>query len=951
MMRPAIHVALLLANSIFTSAVLLAEDSIDFGVQIAPLLTRNCSACHNSKKPEGGLVLESYTTLMKGGDSGESVMPGMVEKSELLARIVATDDSAMPPAGNAVGAKRLTDAEVALIKAWIAAGAVAPKGAVNAAMNFRDITGSLKPIYASDVSPDGTYLAYGVGNLLAVATNPFGKVVPHVDYLIDPNLKLADGKSVQATHVDLIQSIAFSPDSQRLAVGGFRSVKVWKRDTSLAPSNLPLPAGVSVWATEMAGTRIAIATPEHSIVLVDSASMQPVTTLKGHTDKVVAVAIAPDAKTIFSGDVAGRLLRWQLTDAPTAELVFSEAAPNANVLLVSSDAKEIKSLASVGAESILVLRNDKKVQALQLGVATAEPAAPPASFAPVAGYDRFAAVHSISAVRTPELAQYLIGLDNGVVESVKSDNAEGKIRIEQGAPLAAMALARDGKVLSVAGATGPAKLWNLADGKLLATLEGDYDQIRMLQVAERNAARQKALVDLLAARIPELKKEAEKEVEAKKKVEDARTKAVEAIAGKVKEVEAAQGAVAATQASMEETRKAIEELNKKLTALATEMEAKQKAVAEADKKKKEAEGELVKHDQALATATDGVERANAMVPKQEMLVTAETAVLTSSQQVLETLKGTPAPAIRALTFDSTSETVVAATADNSLNLFDVATGKALAKLQPSPVGIAAMFVSADKKIVAGDGNQWFTWSLGLPWKQERSMGSPFANDDQSALFSDRITALDFSPDGQLLAIGSGPPSRFGDVKIVQVASGEVQRDLGEAHSDTVLGLRFSPDGRYLATCGADKLCRLYQLDTGTLVRSFEGHTHHVLSVAWQNDGQTLATASADNSVKTWNVSTGERKQSIAGFTKEITGIEFVGQTDQIASGSVDGLAKVHNASNGQQVRVFSGANTAIYTISASHDGQFLAVGGQSGQVLIWKVADAALVRKIPEDAK
>ncbi len=216
------------------------------------------------------------------------------------------------------------------------------------------------------------------------------------------------------------------------------------------------------------------------------------------------------------------------------------------------------------------------------------------------------------------------------------------------------------------------------------------------------------------------------------------------------------------------------------------------------------------------------------------------------------------------------------------------------------------------------------------------------------MFSDRITALDFSPDGQLLAVGSGAPSRFGDVKLIQVASGSVVRDFGEAHSDTVLGLEFSPDGGYLATCGRRiNSVACTRSTTANCFRSFEGHTHHVLGVAWQSNGQTLATASADNSVKTWNVATGERKQSIGGYNKEVTAIEFVGQTDQVATSSVDGQARLQNASNAQQVRAFGGANTALYTVSVSDDGQYLIAGGQSGQLLIWKVADGALVRKIP----
>lgn len=950
MNTPMIRYAVLFA-SLMASSVAVGQEAVDYGTQIAPLLTRNCSACHNAKKPEGGLVLESYATLMKGGDSGESVVPSMIEKGELLARIVATDDSAMPPANNAVGAKKLSDAEVALVKAWIAAGAPAPKAATTTTMNWRDITGTLKPIYASDVSPDGTYLAYGVGNVLALATNPFGTVAPKIDYLLDPNLKLADGKPVQATHIDLIQSIAFSPDSQRLATGGFKTVKIWKRETGFAPLATTMPAGGKIVAMDMSGSRLAVASPEHSLVLIDANTLQPVTTLKGHTEPIVAAAFTPNTQTVFSCDASGRLLRWDLPAELPAEIVYVESTPAPNVMLVSKEAKDVRALASANVGSVVLLRQDNKLTALQQGVQSAEAGAPPAAYAPVPAFDRFADLKTVAAAKPGDAIQYMLAQNGGAIEIVKPDTAETVTRFEQGAPLAAIALTRDGTKVSAAGASGPTKLWNLADGKTLATLQTDYDQVRTLEVAQRSVARQKSLVDMLTASVPELKKEAEKEVEARKKVEEARTKAVEAIAAKVKEVEAAQAQVTTTVAAIEETRKAIEELNKKMQALATEKETKDKAVVEADNKKKEAETELTKHDQALATATASVDRANGLIPQQEMLVTAETAVLTTAQQGLETLQKTALPPTNALAFDATGTTVVAAGADNSVSLFDATSGKAIAKLAQSPVAIQSMVVSADLKLIAGDGNQWFSWNIGLPWSLERTLGSPLLNDPASNMFSDRITALDFSPDGKSLAIGSGPPSRFGDVKIIALATGEVQRDLGEAHSDTVLGLRFSPDGRQLATCGADKLCRLYQLDSGQVVRSFEGHTHHVLGVAWQNNGQTLATASADNSVKSWNVASGERKQSIGGFTKEVTGIEFVGLTDQVVTSSVDGQARLHNASNAQQVRVFSGANTALYTVSASDDGQFITVGGQSGQVWIWKIADGALLRKIPEDPK
>lgn len=921
------------------------DEPVDFNKDIAPLLARNCSACHNLKKPEGGLVLESYTTLMKGGDSGAAVVPNELDKSELLARIVATDDAAMPPANNSVGAKRLTEVEVALVKAWIKAGAVAPKDSVAQTMNWRDITNSLKPIYASDLSPDGRYLAYGIGNTLALVTDPFGSVTPNVQSLLDPGLKLASGQAVRASHLDLVQSVAFSPDSQRIASGDFRTVKIWKRQTTGTQLATTWPENSRVLAVNSQGNRLAIATADHQLWICEPDTAKPLTKLKGHGETIVAAAWVPESQLMFSCDASGRLLRWNLPAELAAEIAYVDAPqsaePNPNVVRISADSKEVKALAACNAESVLLLHSNNKVMLLQQAAVDAN--APSASFAPVPTWDRFENVSSISTAKPAEAWQYVVANAAGVLEILGASGSEPAHKIEQGAPVVALAVSRDGKRLSVSGANAQTKTWNLTDGKQVATWQGDYDHLRALQAAERNVARQKAFVDLLAARIPELKKEAEKEVEARKKVEEARTKAVEAVAAKAKEVEAAKAAVTATQTALEETRKAIEEANKRMATLTTEMETKQKAVAEAEKNKTNAEAEVPKHDQALATATEGVERANGLIPKQEQMVASETMVLTTAQQALETLKAVTPPVANAIAFDSTGSQVIAAAADQSLHLFDANTGKPVAKLSGAALPYSFVAVTDQQHVVAKANEQLFTWDLALNWQLERVLGAPDAS-----LFSDRITALDFSPDGQLLAIGSGPPSRYGDVKLINLATGEVQRDMGEVHSDTVLGIRFSPDGRQLATVGADKLCRLFTLGTETPARSFEGHTHHVLAVAWQNDGQTLATASADNSLKTWSIATGERKQSIAGYGKEVTAVDFVGQSDQILSCSVDGQVKLHNASNAQQVRVFAGANSPLYTLTCSPDGQYVVAGGQSGTIWIWQVSDAKLLRKLPE---
>ena len=82
-----------------------------------------------------------------------------------------------------------------------------------------------------------------------------------------------------------------------------------------------------------------------------------------------------------------------------------------------------------------------------------------------------------------------------------------------------------------------------------------------------------------------------------------------------------------------------------------------------------------------------------------------------------------------------------------------------------------------------------------PWVLERVLGSA---QDPSKLLG-RVTALAFSPDGQLLATGSGDPSRSGELKIWSAESAELAAEIPDAHIDTILGIEFSPDGRYLAT--------------------------------------------------------------------------------------------------------------------------------------------------------
>ncbi len=157
---------LMLAMTLSNAATEFAwsQDTVDFGKQIFPLFQQNCLACHHLKEPEGGLNLESFEAMMKGGSSGNTVVAGKSAESELLKRVLATDDSAMPPADNSVGAKKLTEAEIQLLRTWIDQGAARGTSPMAGTIQWSKVPSNLNPIYAVASSADGQYVAAGRAN-------------------------------------------------------------------------------------------------------------------------------------------------------------------------------------------------------------------------------------------------------------------------------------------------------------------------------------------------------------------------------------------------------------------------------------------------------------------------------------------------------------------------------------------------------------------------------------------------------------------------------------------------------------------------------------------------------------------------------------------------------------------------------------------------------------------
>jgi len=212
-------------------------------------------------------------------------------------------------------------------------------------------------------------------------------------------------------------------------------------------------------------------------------------------------------------------------------------------------------------------------------------------------------------------------------------------------------------------------------------------------------------------------------------------------------------------------------------------------------------------------------------------------------------------------------------------------------------------------------------------------------------FADRVVALAFSKNG-LLATGGGAPTEDGELKIFEAATGKLLVDIKSAHSDTVFGVSFNPDGKMIASCGADKFVKTFEIPSGKLVKSFEGHTHHVLDVGWRGDGKFLASAGADNAIKVWDFEKGEQTRTMNGHTKQVTRLQFVGATPRIVTCSGDQSVRMWNVDSGGTERQFQAGGDFLYAVSVSPDGALVAAGGEDGTIRLYNGTNGQLIKQL-----
>src|SRR5262249_50381347 len=97
-----------------------APAKVSYYQQVRPIFQAHCQGCHQPAKARGEYVMTAFDKLLAGGESGKpAVVTGHPEKSQLVEQITPVSGKVKMPEGQ----KPLADADIELIRRWVAEGA------------------------------------------------------------------------------------------------------------------------------------------------------------------------------------------------------------------------------------------------------------------------------------------------------------------------------------------------------------------------------------------------------------------------------------------------------------------------------------------------------------------------------------------------------------------------------------------------------------------------------------------------------------------------------------------------------------------------------------------------------------------------------------------------------------------------------------------------------------
>lgn len=199
----------------------------------------------------------------------------------------------------------------------------------------------------------------------------------------------------------------------------------------------------------------------------------------------------------------------------------------------------------------------------------------------------------------------------------------------------------------------------------------------------------------------------------------------------------------------------------------------------------------------------------------------------------------------------------------------------------------------------------------------------------------RINTAVLAPDSKSLVTASADST----ARIWDVATGNCKAIL-RGHNGAIISAVFSPDGKWVLTASKDKTARIWEVSTGKCLDILRGHTNWVTAVVCAPDGKKILTTSYDNAAIIWDAGTGKELAKLCGHTSGIRSGSFAPDGKMIVTSSLDNTAKLWDVATAKEVATIAGRNS-INNVLFAPDGKNLLVifGDNSMEVKLICIPD------------